>query len=104
MSAKRKAVLDRIEWLEDAIRRSREFLETGRHADWPPFRPLFVHKLRHGREMPPHKDWVKNVFLRRAEKALARAEKLLQHLNEGEHVRTRERRSVRRTGRPGGSW
>ena len=80
MNAKRKAVLERIESLEQAISKAREYLESGKHAHWIGFRPLFVSKLKDGREMPPHKDWVKNVFLPRKEKALNRAEKILERL------------------------
>lgn len=80
MNAKRKAVLDRIESLEQDIGRAREYLESGKHADWSGFRPLFVRKLKDGKELPPHKDWVKNVFLPRMEKALNRAEKVLERL------------------------
>jgi hypothetical protein len=81
MNAKRKALLDRIELLEEAIRRARKYLESGEHAEWHNFRPLFDHKLKDGKELPPHKDWVKNVFLPRREKALSRAEKLLERLS-----------------------
>ena len=56
MNAKRKAVLDRIELLEQAIGRAREYLQSGKHAHWSGFRPLFVHKLEGGKELPPHKD------------------------------------------------
>jgi uncharacterized protein YqcC (DUF446 family) len=80
MNAKRKAVLERIESLEQAISKAREYLESGRHAHWIGFRPLFVSKLKDGREMPPHKDWVKNVFLPRMEKALRRAEKIVERV------------------------
>lgn len=80
MNAKRKAVLGRIESLEQAIAKAREYLESGKHADWRGFRPLFVPKLRDGKELPPHKDWVKNVYLPRMEKALSRAEKILERL------------------------
>ena len=80
MNAKRKAVLDRIDSLEQAIARAREYLESGKHAHWSGFRPLFVHKLRDGKELPPHKDWIKNVFLPGNEKALKRAEKTLERL------------------------
>jgi hypothetical protein len=80
MNAKRKSVLDRIESLEEAIGKARDYLESGRHARWGGFRPLFVPKLRDGKELPPHKDWVRNVFLPRMEKALNRAEKLLERL------------------------
>jgi hypothetical protein len=79
MNAKRKAILDRIESLEQAIAKAKEYLESGKHADWSGFRPLFVRKFRKGEgELPPHKDWVKNVFLPRNEKALRRAERLVE--------------------------
>jgi uncharacterized protein YqcC (DUF446 family) len=81
MNAKRKAVLDRLDSLEEAIRRAREYLESGKHAHWGGFRPLFVGKLRDGKELPPHKDWVKNVFLPRMERALNRTEKILERRN-----------------------
>jgi len=42
--------------------------------------PLFVNKVKDGKELPPHKDWVKNVFLPRMEKALRREEKLAERL------------------------
>jgi hypothetical protein len=80
MNAKRKAVLDRIESLDEAIRRAMEYLDSGKHAHWSGFRPLFVRKLRDGKELPPHKDWVKNVFLPQMERALSRAEKVLDRL------------------------
>ena len=78
MNAKRKAVLERIGSLEEAIARAREYLESGQHAQWSGFRPLFVSKFKDGKELPPHRDWVKNVFLPRKEKALRRAEKLVE--------------------------
>ena len=81
MNAKRKAIRGRIESLEDAIGKARQYLEDGKHAQWPGFRPLFAHRLRDGKELPPHKDWVKNVFLPRMEKALRRAEKILERLD-----------------------
>ena len=80
MNPKSKAVVDRIQWLERAIRKAKEYLETGEHADWSGFRPWFVSKLRDGKELPPHKDWVKNFFLPRTEMALNRAEKLLERI------------------------
>jgi hypothetical protein len=80
MNAKRKAVIDCIESLEQAIRRAREFLESGKHAGWHGFRPLFDKKLKDGKELPPHKDWVRNVFLPRTERALTRAERILDRL------------------------
>ena len=81
MNAKRKAVLDRIESIEQAIAKAREYLESGKHAHWSGFRPVFVRKPKDGKELPPHKDWVKNVFLPRMEKALRRAEKVVERLD-----------------------
>jgi hypothetical protein len=80
MSAKRKAVLDRIASLEQGITKATEYLESGKHAKWEGFRPLFYGKLRNGKELPPHKDWVKNFLLPRMEKSLKRAEKVLERL------------------------
>jgi len=84
MNAKIKAVLERIESIEQAISIAREYLESGKHAHWSGFRPLFVHKLKDGKELPPHKDWVKNVFLPGKEKALRRAEKTVEQLENAE--------------------
>jgi hypothetical protein len=103
MNVKKKAILDRIASIEEAIRRANEFLETGQHADWHKFRPLFDHKLKDGKEAPPHKAWVKNVILRRAEKALAQTEKLLQRAGEEERVRVRDNPALKRIGRAGRS-
>jgi hypothetical protein len=83
MNAKKNAVLERIKDLEEAILKGREDLENGKHANWPGFRPLFSIKSSGGKELPPHKDWVKNVFLPRSERALRYAEKVLEML-EGE--------------------
>ncbi len=82
MNAKTRAVLDRIELIEQAIARAREYLASGKHAHWSGFRPLFVGKLKDGQELPPHIDWVKNVFLPRKEKALRRAEKVVERLGD----------------------
>ena len=79
---KRKAVLDRIESLEEDIVRAKEYLESGKHSNWSGFRPLFVSKFKNGKELPPHKDWVKNVFLPRKEKALRSAEKLIERISQ----------------------
>ena len=81
MNAKRRAVLDRIESIEQAIARAREYLENGKHAHWSGFRPLFVHKLKDSKELPPHRAWIKNGFLPGIEKALKRAEKSLERLD-----------------------
>ncbi len=81
MNSKRKAVLDRIKRLEEAITKAQEYLESGKHADWHGFRPLFNVKVRGGKILPPHKDWVKNVFLPRRERALKHSQKVLEKLN-----------------------
>ena len=80
MNPKRKAVLDRIKHLEEALTKGREYLQAGDHAHWHGFRPLFADKVRNGRPLPPHKDWVKNVFLPNRERALRRAQKVLEKL------------------------
>ena len=80
MNPKRKAVLDRIKHLEEAITKGCEYLQTGEHAQWHGFRPLFANKVRHGKALPPHKDWVKNVFLPNRERALRMAQKVLEKL------------------------
>ena len=80
MDAKVKAILDRIRGLEKSISIGHEYLETGKHANWSGFRPLFTQKERNGKAMPPHRDWVRNVFLPRREKALGQAQKTLERL------------------------
>jgi hypothetical protein len=81
LNLKQKAVRDRIKRLEEMINKGREYLESGKHANWVGFRAWFSSKVREGKELPPHKDWVKNVFLPRHEKALKRAEKTLEKLD-----------------------
>ena len=81
MNMKRKAVLERIDSIEQAIVRATEYLESGKHAHWSGFRPQFVSKFKDGKEMPPHKDWVKNVFLPRMQKALRRAESVVERID-----------------------
>jgi hypothetical protein len=80
MNSKEKAILDRIKHLEDAISKGREFLETGSHGDWHRFQPMFVNKTRDGKVLPPHRDWIKNVFLPRQQKLLEHAQKSLERL------------------------
>ena len=80
MNAKRKAVLDRIESIEHAMAKAREYLESGKHAHWIGFRPMFDRKLKDGKELPPHKDWVKNFYLKQMEGRLVEAEKVLWQL------------------------
>jgi hypothetical protein len=81
VDSKKQAILVRIKELEERIANGKSYLEGGQHADWNRFRPLFDTKSRGGNALPPHRDWVKNVFLRRAEKALSQAEKLLQRFS-----------------------
>ena len=80
MNPKKKAV-DRIKRIEEAIVKGREYLESGKHASWSGFRPIFYGKARNGKYLPPHKDWVKNVFLRRQERALLQAQKAFEKLD-----------------------
>ena len=77
---KTKSILDRIKRIEEAIVKAHQYLETGAHVDWYGFRPLFYGKVKDGKTLPPHKDWVKNVFLLSKEKALRKAEKTLDKL------------------------
>ena len=81
-SAKAKQVLDRIQSIEMSLVRAREYLETGRHADWHRFRPLFASKWQGDRVLPTHKDWVRNVFVPRYERALLTPEKALERLEQ----------------------
>jgi hypothetical protein len=74
MNPKKKVVLDRINHFQDAIAKGHEYLESGKHTHWNGFRPVFTPKLKDGKKLPPHRDWVKNVFLPRMERALRRAE------------------------------
>ena len=76
----RRAVLDRIKRIEEAIGKSNEYLKSGQHAYWKGFRPLFTPKVRGGQELPPHNDWIKNVFLPHMEKRLNEAERILDRL------------------------
>jgi hypothetical protein len=80
MNAKKKAILDRIAHIEDAIAKGREYLENGDHAHWHGFRPLFVPKVRDGEVLPPHKDWVRTAFLPGQERALNWAYRTLESL------------------------
>ena len=80
MNTKKKSILDRIERLEDAIAKAEGYLKTGEHADWQGFRPLFTQKMRDGKILPPHPDWVRNVFLRRKRNALDYSYRLLEKI------------------------
>ncbi|MCB1841216.1 MAG: hypothetical protein KDI61_13290 [Alphaproteobacteria bacterium] len=74
---KKKAILERIKSLEDALAKAQEYLETGAHAEWHGFRAYFKPKIKDGQEVPPHREWVKNVFIRNCEKAIQEAERKL---------------------------
>jgi hypothetical protein len=67
----------RIESLKEAIRKANEYLESGEHANWRPFRAVFNQKVKDGKELPPHKDWVRNVYLRDMERMLCEEEQML---------------------------
>jgi hypothetical protein len=75
---KKKSILERVKSLEHDILMARDYLETGANANWHGFQPLFREKVKAGKVLPPHKDWVKNVFLPSRERALRKAEKLLE--------------------------
>ncbi len=79
--SKSKSIVDRIKHIEEAIVKAQEYLETGAHADWHGFRPLYHGKVKDGKVRPPHKDWVKNAFLPSKEKALRNAERTLDRLD-----------------------
>jgi len=78
---KRKKLEERIKNIESGLRRAYEYLEDGSHSHWHGFRPYFKPKIKNGVEQPPHKDWVKNVFIPAREKAIRKAEDLLDRLN-----------------------
>lgn len=75
---KKVALLKRIKELEIDISIAEQYLENGSNAHWHKFRPLFKNKVKNGDLLPPHKDWVKNVFLPDREKALRKSEKLME--------------------------
>ena len=79
-NTKKTSPAERTKLLEQAITKAKEYLQSGKHAHWVGFRPLFVRKFKDGKELPPHKDWVKNVFLPHMEKALRREEKLAERI------------------------
>ena len=77
MDSKKKEILERIKSLDVALTKAHEYLETGAHSEWRGFRSLFTQKIKDGRVVPPHRDWVKNVFIPSREKAIRKAEKIL---------------------------
>jgi hypothetical protein len=78
--SKKKAVLERIKRLKEAITKANEYLTSGAHATWRGFRPWFAPKIKDGKELPPHKDWVRNVYLPSKERELNRAERIAEKL------------------------
>jgi len=62
VNLKKRALLNRIKRLEEAIVKGREYLENGQNGNWHGFRPLFAPKVKDGKALPPHRDWVKNVL------------------------------------------
>jgi hypothetical protein len=80
LEAKRDHLLERIRSLEEAIVKADEYLLDGRHAAWHGFQPHLTPKLRDGRPLPPHPDWVRTVFLRNAHRNLSLAERQLERL------------------------
>ena len=87
MNPVNKRILERTKYLEEAITKAREYLENGTHSYWHKFRPLFGDKVRDGKGLPPHKDWVRNVFLPSLEKKLNEAERLLERLSQSKRLR-----------------
>ncbi|MCC6797818.1 MAG: hypothetical protein IT366_22075 [Candidatus Hydrogenedentes bacterium] len=83
LNRSKKAIHDRIKHLEDAIVKSREYLENGKHAHWHGFQPWFFDKVKvkDGKIAPPHKDWIRNVFIPRNERALRAAQDRLDKLS-----------------------
>jgi hypothetical protein len=77
---KEKSILERIKKLEDYITKGQEYIENGSHADWSGFRAIFNDKVRDGKVLPPHKDWVKKHFIPLQEQELKRKQKALERL------------------------
>ena len=82
VAGKRKSIEARIGQIEAAMMLANEYLESGEHADWHAFRPLFVAKFKDGEPCPPHNDWVKNVFLRGCRRQLTDANAALKRLEQ----------------------
>ncbi len=71
-----------ISRVDTAIKLANDYLETGEHADWHGFRPLFVGKFKDGKPCPPHTDRVINFFLRDCRRPLRDASRALERLEE----------------------
>lgn len=82
MALKRQNLLERISCIQEAIDKATEYLVNGKHAQWRSFRPIVTPKLRDDVPVPPHRDWVKNVFLPRMQRSLHYSEKVLEKLAE----------------------
>lgn len=82
MDPKAKALRERIESHEEALVKAKAYLETGAHSNWHGFRALLTPKIKDARKMPPHKDWVRNVFIPRHEKAIRKVERILERLEQ----------------------
>jgi hypothetical protein len=48
INPKRAAISERIDSLAQSITKALEYPETGKHAEWRGFRPLFAGKFRDG--------------------------------------------------------
>jgi hypothetical protein len=68
--AKRRAILDRMKRLTEALEKAHEYLASGAHGHWTGFRPLFGGS----RNRLPHRDWIANVFIPGRLRALRRCE------------------------------
>jgi len=84
--SKRNSISVRIRRLENAIKLAQCYLDTGANADWHGFRPLFVDKWKDGKPCPPHRDWVRNVFIRRCQRQIASARKSMKRLELENHL------------------
>lgn len=78
LMSNRATIIERMKQHADAIEIARAYLANGDHANWQGFRPLFGDF----RGRFPHRDWVKNVFLRRRSAALTQCEKALETLEQ----------------------
>jgi hypothetical protein len=87
---RKNAVLERIKRFEEAVSRAKAYLESGAYEHWEKFKPFLAKKIRDGKELPPHKDWVKNVFLPNYERSLRRAERLLDRIDSEALRRSKE--------------
>lgn len=98
--AKQNSVIDKITWCEDQLQLAYRYIDTDEGSDLRIFRPLFDKKLdANGNALPPHKDWRRNVFIKRRERAIVRLNKLLRRIEGRDHER-RSNRRAKRTAEP----